>query len=887
MIKRLFLLIASLIGFDRKLVKGSGYVEQTNIRLLSIWVFGLAILTSLHQLFYFESWSFFKYFLAFTAFWTVILVYYLCFRRLSFAKDDGIGRVSVRLILAFALGFLLFMQALPFAFEEVIKHEADRSELALLGSQRNSLREVYRAGQAEADLLSIIDVRDRQLTVIDHANPRVEIEINNLRNQLKREDSLLTLIGQRYQSQRVKRETIMEGLPKMTDDTLRILNLTEVRPMPEYQEYLSLFEETKDIRYDNADEDGWLTKNLKDQQQTVDQLRSEISKRLRLEDSYAFTDSLYYVFRQRKTTADSLYLKAIARDSIELINTEYSRWEEFGFLDTALNRVGGFSPYYPYIVMTLGGLFFIIPVLAVYYNRKGKYNELLIDAKWQEDMAYKFQSDQLKLVHGADLNRLERINWIKPDRYAGMLIAESRIAINEITHALEIYRDLQDRFPYDKTIVKRAEEAYKLAGNERKILQDANKSFLKNEQAAFESNLRKSFALSMIEIKNVSSFQEILWQPQPHINLVLGKNGFGKTYVLRLIAAMLQSNEEVKNEYEFATSQGTALLRVVNDNNSKEIRANDQYLVSDIGKIPVLAISDQRFLDRSNSQIWTTGNDHLEIPHDSAYHFIHQKPYDASIQEFLYGLCIEYLDSNKKFDSWRFEMLADVMEELTGTRLVFENVNTKYAPRFVLEVKVEGSNEVLPIQKTSQGSLSVLIIFGMIYDYLKKLPDQFDKERLRSNQKHAVVIIDEIDAHLHPSWQGKIVSLLHRTFPNVQFIITAHNPAIVAGRRRGEVSVFKKDSKSKLFVLEQILDQDFIGVRTDEIYRRVFEIEDKDESRTDGLYDAFWEDEDVEEYDHLGLDDTALKECLYEKNILELESKIDELNSIIESQRQS
>lgn len=42
-----------------------------------------------------------------------------------------------------------------------------------------------------------------------------------------------------------------------------------------------------------------------------------------------------------------------------------------------------------------------------------------------------------------------------------------------------------------------------------------------------------------------------------------------------------------------------------------------------------------------------------------------------------------------------------------------------------------------------------------------------------------VVLIDEIDLHLHPSWQRQIVPALKRTFPHVQFIITTNSPQVL------------------------------------------------------------------------------------------------------------
>lgn len=43
-----------------------------------------------------------------------------------------------------------------------------------------------------------------------------------------------------------------------------------------------------------------------------------------------------------------------------------------------------------------------------------------------------------------------------------------------------------------------------------------------------------------------------------------------------------------------------------------------------------------------------------------------------------------------------------------------------------------------------------------------------------------IVLIDEVDLHLHPSWQQRIVPSLRRTFPNVQFILTTHSPQVLS-----------------------------------------------------------------------------------------------------------
>lgn len=53
-------------------------------------------------------------------------------------------------------------------------------------------------------------------------------------------------------------------------------------------------------------------------------------------------------------------------------------------------------------------------------------------------------------------------------------------------------------------------------------------------------------------------------------------------------------------------------------------------------------------------------------------------------------------------------------------------------------------------------------------------------------QTPGVVLIDEIDMHLHPSWQKRIMKDLMNIFPNVQFIVTTHSPSVLANIKERE-----------------------------------------------------------------------------------------------------
>ena len=88
----------------------------------------------------------------------------------------------------------------------------------------------------------------------------------------------------------------------------------------------------------------------------------------------------------------------------------------------------------------------------------------------------------------------------------------------------------------------------------------------------------------------------------------------------------------------------------------------------------------------------------------------------------------------------------------------------------------------------------------------------------------AVVLVDEIDRHLHPKWQRKLMSFLTERFPNTQFIATAHSPLIVQAasdaniallRREGDHVVIDNDVEEiKNWRVDQILTSDLFGLET-------------------------------------------------------------------------
>ena len=97
-------------------------------------------------------------------------------------------------------------------------------------------------------------------------------------------------------------------------------------------------------------------------------------------------------------------------------------------------------------------------------------------------------------------------------------------------------------------------------------------------------------------------------------------------------------------------------------------------------------------------------------------------------------------------------------------------------------------------------------------------------------ERAGIFIIDEIDAHLHPSWQRRIIPTLQRHFPNVQIFASTHSPMTVAGLKKGQVHLLKRDETGQ--VVWSRNEQDIIGWTADEIYRTFMGIDDPTDELT-------------------------------------------------------
>ena len=98
--------------------------------------------------------------------------------------------------------------------------------------------------------------------------------------------------------------------------------------------------------------------------------------------------------------------------------------------------------------------------------------------------------------------------------------------------------------------------------------------------------------------------------------------------------------------------------------------------------------------------------------------------------------------------------------------------------RFIMDrEETDGSRHELRIEQLSEG---YKIIIAMVADLAARMAEA-NPEKEHPLQATGIVLIDEVDLHLHPRWQRDILKQLTQVFPNIQFIVSTHSPVIVVG----------------------------------------------------------------------------------------------------------
>ncbi|HRI07928.1 MAG TPA: AAA family ATPase [Nannocystaceae bacterium] len=177
-----------------------------------------------------------------------------------------------------------------------------------------------------------------------------------------------------------------------------------------------------------------------------------------------------------------------------------------------------------------------------------------------------------------------------------------------------------------------------------------------------------------------------------------------------------------------------------------------------------------------------------------------------------YAACLEFASNHKLFEHWmrdrehdRVQRIAsaapaeresvraphlDAVEEaarscLEGARRFFYSINHQ-------SLQVEfADGRLLPFASLSDGQRSLIVLAADIAWRAVQLNPSLGADAPKKTA--GVVLIDEIELHLHPQWQRTVIHNLRAAFPDVQFVISTHSPQVVSAARPEWLRVIHPD----------------------------------------------------------------------------------------------
>jgi predicted ATP-binding protein involved in virulence len=124
--------------------------------------------------------------------------------------------------------------------------------------------------------------------------------------------------------------------------------------------------------------------------------------------------------------------------------------------------------------------------------------------------------------------------------------------------------------------------------------------------------------------------------------------------------------------------------------------------------------------------------------------------------------------------SSRDRQLTAVRSAIAAFMPGFSNLRVQRKPR--LHMAIDKDGVTLNVSQLSQGEKSMMALVGDIARRLAMMNQSLDNPL----EGDGIVLIDEVDLHLHPKWQRSLIRQLSETFPNCQFVLTTHSPLVIS-----------------------------------------------------------------------------------------------------------
>jgi hypothetical protein len=304
--------------------------------------------------------------------------------------------------------------------------------------------------------------------------------------------------------------------------------------------------------------------------------------------------------------------------------------------------------------------------------------------------------------------------------------------------------------------------------------------------------------------------------------MLLGENGRGKSSVLQAVALALMGDEyrtalgiDPRRLVTWGEQDGSVTVRLTGasepvvltfDRDSQEFRCHPSE-----PKILLMAYGATRLLPRpkrDDNDVRVTRRDGTRFANvDNLF-----DPFIALNDP------VEWLT---QLDDDRFATVARALKGL---------LPLGRSDRFLRDaggIYVEAFGTRLTMDQLSDGYQSVL---ALATDMMQVLIHRWSSVKVAEG----IVIIDELEAHLHPSWRMRIIGSLRGVFPRLQFLTTTHDPLCLRGLEDGEVMVMRRDASNRVFAVADL--PSVKGLRVDQLLTsEIFGLDSTSDPEIDAL----------------------------------------------------
>nr|WP_314170894.1 AAA family ATPase [uncultured Aggregatibacter sp.] len=189
------------------------------------------------------------------------------------------------------------------------------------------------------------------------------------------------------------------------------------------------------------------------------------------------------------------------------------------------------------------------------------------------------------------------------------------------------------------------------------------------------------------------------------------------------------------------------------------------------------------------------------------------------------------------------------------------------------DIFVNTTNGEIWYEYLSSGFKSCLTL---IWGIIKEIEWRFQEKDYLVREFDGIVVIDELELHLHPEWQTKIYFALQEIFPNAQFIITTHSPHIVQSAKGNQIIALAADNEGITYVRElPNIQYGYQGWTLDEVLQDVMGMRSTYSDYLDKRLDTFYKAIDSEDLNQAKVDFKILNQILHPNNPLRKMINID------------